>query len=408
MQLTLCSSAGADDYASVRFFGATSNMRLTRPPQAIAEDRSLTDRYTELKRLSMFLRSSPDFYKTDILGDSSGWGYSSDGSAFVTELRNPDTKAGFYIVRNRDSTSTSPISFKISVGQPTGQHTTIPTIASGINLKGRDSRVIVHEYVRGAIHLLYSTASVLYAGKIGSTDVVYLYGDAGDTLEIAIDAPPSSLSSSSSTVKITAAGTGSTLVWSPAKAEITVVTGKGLSLILSDTNTAGTAWTPYVGAGGADRYDSGSKSSIVVVGPYLVRNATRTGNSLSLTGDTSSSPTTTTVTVFAGGNLSSVTWNGQSYPCASKLNSACQFGVDFGGPSAIAQLGQWLSIDTLPELTSNFDDSNWTEPSTSGGKVRPPSDQMSKQPPLKNRCSPIFMRATTPCASRALHWRPMG
>lgn len=73
----------------------------------ISEDRSLNEKYTELKRQSLFLRSSIDFYKTDIVGDSHTREYCKgpNESGFVTELRNRDNGAGYYILRATNSTS---------------------------------------------------------------------------------------------------------------------------------------------------------------------------------------------------------------------------------------------------------------------------------------------------------------
>ena len=74
---------------------------------AIAENRELTDKYPELKRQGLFLRSSPEFYKTDYIGDSTGAAVAvTNDSAFVTLLTNPDTSTSFFIARQKDSTST--------------------------------------------------------------------------------------------------------------------------------------------------------------------------------------------------------------------------------------------------------------------------------------------------------------
>ena len=68
----------------------------------------MTTKYDELKRQAMFIRSSPEFYKTDWIADTStGLGVSTNAAAFITLLRNPDTNAAFYIARQADSTSTS-------------------------------------------------------------------------------------------------------------------------------------------------------------------------------------------------------------------------------------------------------------------------------------------------------------
>lgn len=76
---------------------------------AIRESRLLTSKYDELKRQGLFLRSSPEFLKTDWIGDTNTTipGVTLQGSeAYITLLRNPDTGTGFIIARQNDSTST--------------------------------------------------------------------------------------------------------------------------------------------------------------------------------------------------------------------------------------------------------------------------------------------------------------
>ncbi len=76
-------------------------------PVQIDEARQLTTKYDELKRQGLFVRSSPEFYKTDWIADSStGLSIMSSDAVFATYLFNPDTQAGFYIIRHNDSTST--------------------------------------------------------------------------------------------------------------------------------------------------------------------------------------------------------------------------------------------------------------------------------------------------------------
>jgi hypothetical protein len=97
---------------TVRFYPSNSETaahRLTASydyGSAIAENRELTVKYPELKRQGLFLRSSPDFYKTDWVGNSTGGIVSvSNPAAFVTLLRNPDSAASFYIARQGNSTT---------------------------------------------------------------------------------------------------------------------------------------------------------------------------------------------------------------------------------------------------------------------------------------------------------------
>lgn len=76
---------------------------------AITESRELTPKYTELKRQSLFLRSVRDFASTKIVSDEN-----EAGVAKVVQLRNPDTGAGFYIVRQTNSSSLLVVRFRPS------------------------------------------------------------------------------------------------------------------------------------------------------------------------------------------------------------------------------------------------------------------------------------------------------
>lgn len=73
----------------------------------ITENRTLNAKYDELKLQGHFIRSSPEFYKTDwVIDSATGFNGTTSPAAFVTFLQNPDTKAGFYIARQRNSTTT--------------------------------------------------------------------------------------------------------------------------------------------------------------------------------------------------------------------------------------------------------------------------------------------------------------
>lgn len=75
----------------------------------IRETRILTDKYDEFKRQNLFIRSSPEFLKTDWIGESSTGipGVTlSNSAAYGTLLTNPDSGTNFLIVRQNDSTST--------------------------------------------------------------------------------------------------------------------------------------------------------------------------------------------------------------------------------------------------------------------------------------------------------------
>jgi len=106
---------------------------------AISESRELTDKYAELKRQGIFLRSSPEFYKTDWIGNSStGAVTTNNPAAFVTLLRNPDSKASFYLARQKDSTS-------MLVSTPSFVDKPLPNSNPQVNNQSEDKRLGVYD-----------------------------------------------------------------------------------------------------------------------------------------------------------------------------------------------------------------------------------------------------------------------
>ena len=89
---------------------------------AVTESRQLTDKYSELKLQSLFLRSTPDLYKTYFVSECSGtlpapasshYCAANDSAlttnpegVFATWLKNSDTGASFFITRQANVTLT--------------------------------------------------------------------------------------------------------------------------------------------------------------------------------------------------------------------------------------------------------------------------------------------------------------
>ncbi|EKM56228.1 glycoside hydrolase family 35 protein [Phanerochaete carnosa HHB-10118-sp] len=332
----------------------------------LRENRALSPKFDELKRQGLFLRSSPEFRKTDWIGDSStGVSVTSTNNAsFVTLLRNPDTGAQFVIVRQADSTSTSNIAFNLTLSTSAGTLTIPRTLSSGIQLDGRQSKVVLADYTFGSpAHsnkLLYSTAAVLFAGSIGGIDTVFLYGDTNQGHEFAF----SSGSSQPTTVAF-APGfkTGLQVVSSPKSTASPLV-------LWADTQTASTFFAPAVSTGAAtftNYWQFGTNETVLVGGPMLVRNATVSGSRLALRGDLNAS---TPLTLLVPSSVSTVSWNGANVavkslsgaptlPGAKLLEGQLSFSLGKGSVSVPALTG-WKFKDSLPEVQSGFDDANWT------------------------------------------------
>ena len=249
----------------------------------------------------------------------------------------------------------------------------IPQVVSSITLSGRQSKVIVGDYSFGAhSSLLYSTASILFAGKIGSRDVLFLYGDADQEHEASLATPgPASLRSDSPFVSFTAAsGNQSVVSFLPGISGLVTVFDSPSQLVLyADTVTAGTFWAPVLASTNAhaNYWQIGTNSTLLVGGPHLVRNASLSASgTLALRGDLNSS---VRLTVIGPPEVKRVTWNGEPVDpdtnAAERLTPVGGFTGQLALKSAVQGiktpvLKNWKFANSLPEADVGFDDSEWT------------------------------------------------
>ncbi|KAI0339083.1 hypothetical protein BDW22DRAFT_1362002 [Trametopsis cervina] len=325
---------------------------------AIREGRELSPKFDELKSQSLFLRSSPGFRKTDHIGDSSSGipGVTvSNPDAFVTLLKNPDTGEGFFIVRQANTSSTDTISFNLTV--PTSLGTIrIPQQLPGntISLFGRQSRVIVTDYTFGQTgKITYSTARILFAGTIGTRDVIVFYGDPGEGTEFAVGTdvisfPPNSFKANTIQPVVKPKTQDSPL------------------LVYADTSIASSYFAPVISGTGSfgSFWQFGSNTTILVGGPYLVRNASLSSNGkqLALRGDLNAS---TDLSLLVPPSVTSVTWNGKNVRVNEVdgipgfLQGQLSFTLNPTRDIKIPSLTGWKFKDSLPEVQNGFDDSKW-------------------------------------------------
>ncbi|KAF9451821.1 glycoside hydrolase family 35 protein [Macrolepiota fuliginosa MF-IS2] len=345
---------------------------------SITESRELTTKFDELKRQALFLRSSREFYQTDWVADSStGLSISTNAAAFITLLRNPSTGAQFYVARQKDSTSTAVTTFKLTVST-VADHLQIPTVATGITLGGRESKVIVTDYSFGSSSkALYSTASIFFAGTIDGRDVLFLHGNSTQEHEAAITltgTPTKLAQPTSPQVNVTHSSSLTTFTILTGLEGLTTLYDSDTQLILyADSATAATFWAPVIPGATTDPlrnyWSIGTNQTILVGGPYLVRNANldSTGQQLTLTGDLKES---VRLTVIGPKTVRQVTWNGDSVAPDTAVTAPSANGGTFIGQLGlhsdvtgitIPKLTGWKFQDSLPEVNdASFDDSTWT------------------------------------------------
>ncbi|KAF7297192.1 Glycoside hydrolase family 35 protein [Mycena indigotica] len=336
----------------------------------INESRALTSKFDELKLQGMFIRSSPDFYKTDWISDGSTGFVTSNSAVFGTFLQNPDNKASFYILRQKDSTSTAITTLKLNITTPISTNLQVPLVVSDVTLGGRESKVVISGTSFGASRIDYTTAEIFFGGKIGDRDVLFLYGGSTQAHEIRLkltgSASTDHLTKSSQITSTQSEGDTTIFAFQTGVTGLHTVYDSSTQLILyADRQTAITFWAPVIPGSGdlANFWSFGSNSTLLVGGPYLVRHASISGSTLALTGDLN---VTAPFTVIAPTNVKSVTWNGANVELTSGISStAGGFTGRLTPRDAIKQvavpaLTGWKYKDSLPEIAQDFDDSSWT------------------------------------------------
>ncbi|RDX44129.1 hypothetical protein OH76DRAFT_1446217 [Lentinus brumalis] len=339
---------------------------------SIRETRALTDKFDEVKRQGLFLRSSPQFLKTDWMGNSSLGipGVTLNGSsAFVTSLKNPDSGTWFHITRQSDSSSTANITFTLTV--PTSQGTvTLPRTTGSIAITGRQSKLVITDYSFG-VHgsVLYTTAAILFAGTIGSRDVLFLHGFADQSHEFALKLSGSGERHNSTRVTFdsTTSPGFTTIAIQPGDAGLLTLWDTDEQLVLfADPVTAATFWAPAIRSetpetvpGFEHFWQFGTNTTALVGGPYLVRNATINAGTLALRGDLNAS---VPLTIIAPPEVKQVKWNGEHIAVQDHGRGLLtgQLKQKTGlGSVKVPELTGWKYADSLPEVQAGFDDSEW-------------------------------------------------
>ncbi|KZV98894.1 putative beta-galactosidase [Exidia glandulosa HHB12029] len=364
---------GGTSWGSLPFPGVYTSYDYGSP---ILENRSLGSKYTELKREGLFLRSTPEFAKTDVKGNSTdGTGVVTvdNEKVFVTALVNPDSGAGFYIARQTNSSSLDNVTFKMTV--PTSEGAlSIPHATPPISLSGRQSKVIVTDYAFGSDRMLYSTASVLFAGIIDGRNVLFLHGDVMHSHEIlaTLSSNGHSALSASHEELVTLSHqqhNGRTLIsiMHGVKGFVTLWESDKQLVLYADSDTAGTFWAPVLSSSSNDFgafWSIGTNDTVIVGGPYLVREASlvENGDHLALRGDLQDDAF---LTVIGPRDVKTISWNGQPVePLSSAKQSTGIFVGRLQTTKALRaftppKLTKWKFKDGLPEIASQYDDSKW-------------------------------------------------
>lgn len=318
---------------------------------AIKEDRELTSKYTEMKRIGYMLDSVAPLTKTDQIAAAAA----TNPAIRVSARANPDDGTQFYELRHTDSTSTSTDRTHISIDLSSRARDRYPSVpqqpGTSVTLAGREAKLLIAGYRMDAQRLQYSTSELMTHARIGDRDVALFYAPAGQDGETVLRyARRPQVTVLSGHVRVHWNASRDDLRLDYVHRGLTEVLirprhGTPLDLLLADDDVAGQFWRQETGTG-----------PILVRGPELVRTASLGGRTLTLTGDTTG---TTPLEVFAPRAITAVRWDGRRV-AVRRLRDSALAGV-LAGPARVRlpALRDWRFHLGSPETSPTFDDSSW-------------------------------------------------
>lgn len=333
---------------------------------AIAEDRSLRDKFHENKLIANFATVSTALHTTVPQNAGKAAGAFTGNAALKTTqtLDVVGNKTGFYTVRHTDASSFDTQTYKLTV--PTSAGTlTIPALGGSLSLTGKDSKIHVVDYTAGSTHILYSSAEIMTWATIDGRDVIVLYGEAGELHETAIaftgSAPSMKITSSvpSGDIKQETISSGVTALQYTIRGQSVVQVGSAL-LYLVDRENAYQFWVLHPATTGKFARFS-TANPILVKGGYLMRTADISGSTLALRGDLEEG--TTSLEIIAPASKSrTITLNGERLQLKKTAHGTVTAtrrvqlpNVKLPNLSALT----WKAADSLPEISATYSDSKW-------------------------------------------------
>ncbi|KAJ8101436.1 glycoside hydrolase superfamily [Lipomyces tetrasporus] len=344
---------------------------------AISESRIVRDKANEAKLLWTFLRSSPTLLNADFVADSDTYAYTDNNDVFATELRDPHSLTGYYVVRSRNTNSRDGKAYRLNVRTIADGQIQIPCKGS-LTLRSRESQIIVTDYEAGPLRFGYSTMEVFTWTTVDEKPVLIMYGNFEDLNEFSIkqhgDVPfkfynirgnavllnysVKSASTETNDLRITSMLDGESRA---------VVESHDYILVLMNRPDIYNVWAP----GWAADLDPNTPPhrQVIVIGPYLVRNVTSedNGKTLNIYGDIDmESNSGDIVEVYVDSSFENIKWNGEpvhTYPTKFKSRT-------FRVPKPNNNLAEitipdlrraeWRAIDAIPDIHEKYDDSEWT------------------------------------------------
>ncbi|KAG9316763.1 glycoside hydrolase family 35 protein [Chiua virens] len=332
---------------------------------AIAEDRTLREKYYELKLQANFLRVSPAYLTTRPMNVNSNQGAFTGNSALVTTqlLDVVGNVTGFYVIRQMDASSNFQEMYTLTLPTSIG-NLTIPQLGGQLILNGKDSKVHVVDYAAGSSHLLYSTGEVMTWATIDGRDVIIIYGNHGELHETAFkfnstSVPSAIVVSGTQSIKTEMIDSTNLVLQYTTSGQAVVEVGNVL-LYISDRANAYEFWVMYPPSTGSFANYS-TTNPILIKGGYLIRSAQISGGTLEITGDLNSTASFEIIAPTASSKQ--VTFNGELLALQVTSYGTLTSSKTVSLPSIQLpdlESSTWKTADSLPEIDPNYDDTLWT------------------------------------------------
>ncbi|KAF1349863.1 glycoside hydrolase superfamily [Delphinella strobiligena] len=336
----------------------------------LRETREVMPKFSQTKLIGLFTRVSQDLLYTEMESNGTGNAVSST-DIWTWVLRNPETGARFYTVQHATSSSRAVTDFSIDLKTSLG-NITVPDV----QLNGRQSKIIISDYHFANKTLLYSSADILTYGIFQTKTVLVLYLQAGQIGELGfvgnVTSKAYGVITNSTTTSVNSNGTVvyTKLTYTQTAGASILSLSNGVILYLLDIPTAWTFFAPPT----VTNPNVPADSQIFVLGPYLVRNATISDNTVVLIGDNANA---TEIEVYAGSSsIDTISWNSVDLETKSTPYNSLKAHIPGIANLTITlpALTSWKAADSLPEKSPLYDDSTWT--------ICNKTTSLSKTPPL--------------------------
>ncbi|ORY56836.1 beta-galactosidase [Pseudomassariella vexata] len=325
---------------------------------AIQEDgRTITrEKYGELKLQAQMLKVSRDYLTATPNVNFTRGIYTNNTDLAITPLIGNESDTNFYVVRQYDYSSEASTDYTLGVSTSAGD-LTIPQLGGFLTLQGRDSKIHITDYSVGDNKILYSTAEVFTWKQFSDMTVLLVYGDTGETHELAVstESEPSVIEGEDVQQKLVA---DAWIIQFTTDSTRKVVKFGELVVYILDRDSAYDYWVPDLGS----PYGTSNLNpdSVIVKAGYLVRSASISAGALYLVADFNAS--TAIEVIGAPSNVSTLYINGDKTNYATNslgswLTNLTLPEISYDVPDLPSLV--WHSLDSLPEITSSYDDSAW-------------------------------------------------